>query len=298
MKISLLRYVLASLSLGLACAADASVPDYQLALRYTQQADWKNAETALDRVLQNSPGYMPAVLLKGRVLFSLGRYAESLKTTQQFLEQEPYSGEARKLAGLAYFMTGNQEGARSELQKASELSPRDADSFYYLGRVYFTASNLPLALSAFETAIKLDPGSIRARNHLGQTLEGLARFSEAKSAYLSAIKLEGAPKNGSEWPYHNLAVLMLQQGEAEEAIKYFREALARNPSLVISKVKLAVALSDLSKLAEARTVLEEALRLEPRSPEAHYQIARLLTKMRHPEEARKHFLIFQQIKTP
>ncbi len=192
-------------------------------------------------------------------------------------------------------MTGKQENARTELERASALSPQDAESFYYLGRVYFTASNMPRALSAFETTIELDPRSVRAHNHLGQTLEGLARFSEAKAAYLTAIKLESAQTIRSEWPFHNLGALLLQQGEAEQAATYFREALTRNPRLVPSKVKLAMALSLSGKLDEARLSLEEALRLEPRSSDAHYQMARLLTKMQRPEEARKHFLAFQQL---
>ncbi|MEJ7607053.1 MAG: tetratricopeptide repeat protein [Bryobacteraceae bacterium] len=296
MKAKPLRYVLtASLGSWLIFAQDASEPDYQLALRYTRQAEWKSAEIVLERLLRNSPGYLPAVLLKSKVLFSLGRYPESLGIARQFLEFEPNSGEGHKLAGLAYFMAGNQEKARSELEKASELSPQDAESFYYLGRVYFTASNMPRALSAFETAIKFDATSVRAHNHLGQTLEGLARFSEAKAAYLTAIKLESAQKVRSEWPFHNLGALLLQQGEAEQAAGYFRDALARNPGLVPSKVKLAMALSLSGKLDEAQTLLEDALRLEPQSSEAHYQLARLLTKMGRPEEARKHFLTFRQL---
>jgi tetratricopeptide (TPR) repeat protein len=298
-KVILLSYsLMAGWTLCLAWADNASAPEYQLAVQYVRQAEWKSAEIVLDRLLLRSPQHMPAVFLKARVLFSLGRYAESLQTAQRFLTHEPDNGNAHKLAGLAYFMTGKQERARNELEKAVELSPRDSESFYYLGRVYFTASNMPLAYSAFQQTIKLDPGSVRAHNHLGQTLEGLARFDEAKAAYLTAIKLEGSQKVRSEWPFHNLGALLLQQGEPEQAAAYFREALARNPGLVSSKVKLAMALSLSSQLEEARTVLEEALQVDPKSAEVHYQLARLLTRMGRPEEARKHFQTFQQLKAP
>jgi tetratricopeptide (TPR) repeat protein len=274
----------------------SSESSYELALRYTRNGDWKSADSLLDRVLQESPGYLPAIFLKARALFSLGRYAESLKMARLFLENRPESGEAHKLAGLASFMLGDQDHARGELQKATELSPRDAEAFYYLGRVYFTASNMPGALAAFENAIKNDPRSVRAYNHLGQTLEGMARFSEAKDAYLTAIKLEREQKVRSEWPFYNLGALLLQQGDSEEAAKYFREALTRNPDFVSGKVKLAMALSAAGSLGLAEKLLEEALRLEPRSSEAHYQLARLLTKMGRPEEARKHFLAFRELK--
>lgn len=296
MNAKLLRFVLtANLCLFTTGIAGEIEADYQLALRYSRQADWNNADSILDRLLQQSPQYMPAVLLKARVLFSRSRYAESLRMTQRFIEHQPDNGEAHKLAGLAHFMTGNQDKAREELEKATRLSPSDAESFYYLGRIHFTASNLPRALSAFDTAITIDPRSVRAHNHRGQTLEGMARFDEAKAAYVTAIKLEREQATRSEWPYHNLGSLLLQQGETEEAVRYFREALARNPKFVPGKVKLAMALSLSNRVDEARTVLEEAVALEPRSSEAHYQLARLLTRMGRQEEAHKHFIAFQEL---
>src|SRR5688572_28749325 len=58
MKVKLLNHVLAAnFVLCLTCAGN-SEPDYQLALRYTRQADWKSADTVLDRLLLKSPEYM------------------------------------------------------------------------------------------------------------------------------------------------------------------------------------------------------------------------------------------------
>jgi tetratricopeptide (TPR) repeat protein len=284
-------------SLGLCrpgAAGESGEQDYQLAVRHAREGNWEGADSLLDRILRERPEHLPSVFLRARVLFSLRRYSESLKMARLFLEKRPESGEAHKVAGLASFMLGDQDGARGELQKATELSPRDAEAFYYLGRVFFTASNMPAALAAFENAIRNDPQSVRAHNHLGQTLEGLARFPEAKAAYQNAIKLEREQSVRSEWPFHNLGALLLQQGDSEEAAKYLREALARNPDSVAGRIKLAMALSISGRLGAAEELLHEALRLEPQSSGAHYQLGRLLTKMGRQEEARKHFAAFRQ----
>ena len=50
------------------------------------------------------------------------------------------------------------------------------------------------------------------------------------------------------------------------------------------------------QLEEAAALLEGLLAVEPKNADAHYQLARLLIKMRRPEEARRHFEFFADLK--
>jgi predicted Zn-dependent protease len=55
----------------------------------------------------------------------------------------------------------------------------------------------------------------------------------------------------------------MEQGQYDEAIRLFREALRISPALVLVRLNLAVALVKTGKPAEARPVLENALQFNP-----------------------------------
>lgn len=265
---------------------------------FIQARDWKRAGEAVDQALEQSPENLQALYWKSYVLFQTGSYQQSSVYALRYLGRNPTSGDAHKILGLDYFMQGQSALAETELQRACDLSPADSDVRYYLGRIQFERHNLPAALQSFQSAVVLDPGSIRGFNHLGQTYEGLARFDDARAAYKKAIELDQLQPKHSEWPYFNLGVLSLKEGRAPEATRWLREALVRKPSWPEATVQLAAALGSTNQFEEARRLLEVLLAADPKNAPAHYQFARLLVRMHLPDEARRHFLLFADLKRP
>ena len=280
---------------ALAGQADAS-ESLRQAIAFMQQGNWTRAGQAVDQALAMSPEDLQALYWKSYLLFQAAKYEQSSTYASRYLTRNPANGAAHKILGLDYFMQAQRALAETELQQACELSPADSEARYYLGRVHFERQNLPAALESFRRVIVIDPGSVRGYNHLGQTLEGLARFEEARSAYKKSIELDQGPGKKSEWACFNLGVLALKEGQAQEAIQWLKEALLRRPSWPEATVQLAAALGSVAHFEESRQLLEELLTVEPKNADAHYQLARLLLKMRRPEEARRHFQLFQELK--
>jgi tetratricopeptide (TPR) repeat protein len=231
-------------------------------------------------------------------LFNSGKYQECFDVVSPFVQRNPNNGAGHKLLGMDEYMLGKPREALSEVQRATELTPDDADAFYYLGRLYFSADNAVAALAAFQKAISLDPSSVRDYNHLGQTYEGLGRTADAERAYLKAIELERDQNKKSEWPYYNLGLLYLNDSRSDDAIVYFRQALACNPAFAEAKIKLAVALSTGKLSNDALKLLEEAIKIDPRNAEAHYRLALLLSKSGRPDEAQEQFTLFEKYRKP
>lgn len=271
---------------------------YQLALCYLKQSEWKKAEEALQTFLRFSPENFSALYLNGFLLFSTGRYEESLRVMEPLVIRNPEHAATHKVIGLNQFMLGRADFAEAELKRAVKLAPQDAEAHYYLGRIHFMRDNLAGALAAFQKATELDAASMKAHNHLGQTYEALVQYSAARAAYLKAIELEKRLSAKSEWPYFNLGALCLREGRAAEAEGYLRQALERQPGWSEGKAKLGMALVALDRLAEALSYLEQAVQIDPHNADARYQYARLLVKMGKQEEAERHFQLFQQQKKP
>ncbi|PYV37931.1 MAG: hypothetical protein DMG06_26825 [Acidobacteria bacterium] len=282
----------------LASAGEHALPEtyYQLALCYVKQSEWKKAEETLQVFLRSSPENVSALYLKGYLLFSTGRYEESLKVMELLVARDPEHAASHKVIGLDQFMLGRIELAEVELKRATERAPQDAEARYYLGRIYFTRNNLPSALAAFQRAAELDTSSVKTFNHLGQTYEALVQYPAARAAYLRAIELEKQQAAKSEWPYFNLGALCLKEGRAAEAVDYLQQALSRQPAWSEGKAKLAMALVSLGRQPEALSLFEEAVRLDPRNADARYQYARLLAKIGKQEEAERQLLLFQEQK--
>ena len=270
---------------------------HNLALCYSEQKDFRNAEAALDRFREFFPQDPSGILLKAFLLFSTHRYEESLTIITTYIDKEPDDGKGYKLLGLNHFMLGRQRQAEVEMTRATELDPRDTEAFYWLGRLYFTRNDMPAALAAYEKAVTLDPNSVKAFNHIGQTKEALAEFGQAKEAYLKAIELERKQAVKSQWPYFNLGTLFITEGKPGEAIGYLRQALDRNPTWPRGKVKLAMALTSVGEFEDALIQLNEVLQAHPQNAEAHYQIGQLLTKMGKPERAKEHLQLFEKLRS-
>jgi len=271
---------------------------YQLALCYVKQAEWKKAEEAIQESLRVSPEAFPALYLKGFILFSVGRYQESLKIMEPLAERNAQHAATRKVIGLNQFMLNRAGLAETELRHAVGLAPQDAEAHYYLGRVLFMRDNPAGALTAFQKATALEASSVRAHNHTGQAYEALVQYPAAREAYLKAIELEKRQTAKSEWPYFNLGALCLREGRAAEAEGYFRQALERQPGWSEAKAKLGMTLLALDKLPEALSCLEQAVEIDPQNADARYQYARLLVKIGRPDDAERHFQLFRQQKKP
>lgn len=271
---------------------------YHLAVCDAREGKMQAAGETLDLALSRNAALLPALHLKAYIEFSAGRYTEALDWARQFLEKRPDGGETRKVSGLARFMLGDRTGAERDLHRASTLLPDDFDARYYLGRVYFEGSKLTLALESFRLAIELDPHSVKARNHLGQALEGLTRFEEAKDAYRKAIDLERDGREQSEWPYYNLGVLLLAEGDTGQAVTLLERALERNPSSTQTRTKLGAAYSAASRLQDATEQLRAVVLAEPSNADAHYQLGRVLMKLGEEDQARKHLALFERLREP
>lgn len=167
------------------------------------------------------------------------------------------------------------------------------------------------ALQRTTRAVELDAG--RAVNHSahGRVLEALGRFAEAEASYRKALQLD--PVNFPSF-YLDIARMMAQGGDLEEARRFLEEALGRYPreaSAVmftfrsaaldeqLAEIHLHLALMHPSGSSERLENLKKSVSLNPGSSQARYALAVedfqegvRLEAAGHPERARP---VFQRV---
>jgi tetratricopeptide (TPR) repeat protein len=177
-------------------------------------------------------------------LFVDQKFQEALAAVDDALRRDPKLVPALTLkAKLA--MAGNRfDVARESLERAIAADPTAAYAHLLYGFQFYLGNELQLAAPALEKARRLNPRDARAALYLGLTYESLGRTSEAAGLYEQAIRLE------------------------EAAGKPQAETLLTASRLLVL----------MDRLQDASRLIERAVKLEPDSREAHFEMARLLLK--------------------
>jgi tetratricopeptide (TPR) repeat protein len=99
----------------------------QLAEEYRHQGRVKEALSVLDRGLKEHPGYLSALVAKGRCHLELGEPEPARAVLERVAKQDPTQMVANKLLVRAYLDTGEPEKARERLDLYSLLNDSDPE---------------------------------------------------------------------------------------------------------------------------------------------------------------------------
>jgi len=142
-------------------------------------------------------------------------------------------------------------------------------------------------------SVSKNPANPRARSNLGAALVKSERKGEAIARYSEALGLDPVFWEAR----YNLAMLMLDDGRTNDALAHCAlamEAAAGDTGPVLHRIKghstAATAMRERGLLQCAEELFREALRVDPRHWEAHYNLANVLVDLDRRDEARQHYL--------
>ncbi|CAN0872351.1 Uncharacterized TPR repeat-containing protein At2g32450 [Linum grandiflorum] len=150
---------------------------------------------------------------------------------------------ALKLLGSALFGVGEYRAAVKTLEEAIYLKPDYADAHCDLASALHAMGEDEKAIEVFQKAIDLKPGHVDALYNLGGLYMDLGRFQRASEMYTRVLAV---------WPNHwraqlNKAVSLLGAGETEEAKTALEEALK-----MTNRVELHDAISHMKQLQKKK----------------------------------------------
>ena len=187
----------------------------------------------------------------------------STRASQELLVTAPRSNEVHELNAEVLEMQGKWDEAAEEYRKVLALDPHVPGIHYRLGRLILskpkTATMVADARQEFEEELKIDPGNAGAEYVLGE----LARQSE-------------------DW---------------DAAIEHFSRAVKDDPNFGDATMELGRTLLAAGRAAEAVAPLEQAVKLQPDNPTAHYQLSLAYRHAGREEDAKKEMAAYQQTST-
>ena len=174
-------------------------------------------------------------------------------------------------------------------EKATQLMPKNPDAWVGLGRAYYSDSHrYDKSLQAFETAGRLAPNRTDFFPYWSDALIANYRVPEAEALLLR--RLAAAPDDARA--HYLLGKLLYDSRETSERIQqaesHLRRSLQIQPNVPVVKVALAKLLldkKDPDAIAEAGTLLGEALEDNPRDDAAMRLLATAYRKIGRKDRA-------------
>ena len=186
----------------------------------------------------------------------------STKAAQQLAMTAPNSAEAHKLNAEALETQGKWDAAEKEYMSVLKQNPQMPGIHFLLGRLLLSKPDPSPTVAEdakreFQAELKIDPANAGAEYVLGE----LAR-------------------QDSQWP---------------DAIKHFSRATKLDAGFGDAFLGLGTTLLSAKQFSEAIPPLEKAVKLEPRNPGAHYNLAQAYNRAGRKQDADREFAVHRQM---
>ncbi len=225
-----------------------------------------------------------AHLLRGRVAFRFGRFADAATEFRKAVEARPDSVPARINLGSALAQAGDRKGAMEQLRQALKLAPDNATAHFNLAVLLLQDGALEgvwegvweEAAGHLQETVRIDPRDGAAHAELAQLLERAGRLDTALSHYQKAAGF--SPQDERAWMGEaNLLVRLERYREALEVLESAQGNLPSSGRVLHGLARLLAACPD-PALRNGARALELALRVHTaRSTATHAETVALAT---------------------
>ena len=223
-------------------------------------------------------------------------FAQALIAVEEVLARNPADLTALKLKADIHYLLNDDGNAERTLLSGLRIDPEHVDLNYALGRIYSQQTRYDAAIQQFEKVLRIQPGSYKAHDNLGLCYEHLNQPERAIRSYSKAIELVHKDAASYDWPYANLANLLLNQGEYKQAFNLAAEAAQKNPQSARNYYLTGKALVRLEQGDKSLRWLKRSIELDPEYPEPHYLLGQVLRKTGRVEEADQEFARFKELR--
>ena len=252
------------------------------------QASLASSENELRGELVLRPESTSTLYKLGLVLRLENKPKESLEIyTKAASLQKPDADQLRSVA-LDYVLLDDYPDAIHWLQTALSFDPRNVEVLYSLGRCYYTQGDYRKAEASYLHVLEIKPDHLKTKENLGLTYEAENQPEKAE-ATLRIAAAWAAKQPSDEWPFLNLGSVLVDHDHPAEAVPVLQNAVKIAPKSAPSHEKLGRALEGSGHAVEGAKELEIAVQLDPTNSAMHFELGRAYRKAGEPEKARAEF---------
>lgn len=116
--------------------------------------------------------------------------AEALKAARRAIEIDPELGDAHASLGIVQFFTGKMKDGMASLEKAIKLNPNHSVAHNILSRGYMSLGQFDKAMEVAQRAVAIDPLTVLNRSTVADTYYFMRQYDKAVLAYKLAREVD------------------------------------------------------------------------------------------------------------
>ena len=256
------------------------------ALTWQQASIYSDNLTLFRHVTAHNPEAAGAHLNLAQALIDENRMEEAEAAARIAVRQRPDSYDAHINLGIALSHLQRFDEAERHFREAVEIAPDASEPHANLGVLLSRRDRLDEAEAALRRALEINPGDLDLLRNLAKLLDMRAQPEAALAMYDRLIERGGADAAA----YTAKGGLLFRLQRHADALAAWQQALSQNPgppaafALHLSMGQAAWAMSQSPDSAAPH--YEQALRIDPRQPDALADLASLrILQERHEEAA-------------
>ncbi len=272
-------------------APDVAGIRLNIGLVYFHLQDYRAAIAPFASVVKDLPDSSQARYLLGLCDFFTERYVDAAAALEPLWERESNNLSYLYVLGIAAGEAKRPELEQKALSRLVEVGGDTPEFHLLMGKASLNRNDDEKAAPELERAAAANPKLPFVHLYLGIAYMRLNKHEAARAEFEKEIALEPDAAEG----YDELGALDAVQRDDENAARYFRLALERDPRLARAQFGLADILQRQGRLKGSLAALDAAERLAPDSRNVHYLRGRVLKRLGRDAEAKKEFAEAQRL---
>ncbi|HEY8549144.1 MAG TPA: tetratricopeptide repeat protein [Vicinamibacterales bacterium] len=236
---------------------------------------WDRAAQLIAAEVERTPGRRELYALAAQVFLLDRKPLNAAIAIKKAEALGPIDDRLRFSLALAYVAMGRGDWARPELERLAAGRPEDMRYPYWLARLDYDAGRYAAAIARLERVVAREPDFVRAYDNLALCYDAQHDAGRARAAHVEAVRRNRLASAKSPWPPLNYGSFLMNLGELAEAESLLREAVQYDEELAPAHHALGTLLERTGRLDEAVAELSRAATVDPAYPEPHYALARI-----------------------
>jgi len=256
-----LTITLVSMVASIATAQPANVQErLEKAANLIRENRIAEAEQQLAGILKTAPNEPVALNLLGAVRAQQGRLNEAETLLIRSATIDPSYAAVHMNLAFLYLLRNAPEKTVSELKEVVKLEPKNIEANYKLGRLLLARDRVDDSIAILEKAKSETPASIVLLPLLGDAYLKKGNTEKAEENYLLAAQKDNPDA------MLGLARVSQKRGDDTAALGYLAKARELGGNMPELRYKVGVAALALGAFDDAKTDLEQAVKLKPDDP--------------------------------
>jgi tetratricopeptide (TPR) repeat protein len=250
------------------------------AIRLTQR-NTEEAEKLINGVLKDNPKDMAAIRLQGQIALIKKDGLKAVNNFRILTQDNPKNPETWLLLAQAHKLQGEQEQAKEKAIRALELKPDFLEARKFLYGLLLEKKDYAGAIQTIKGYLRNNDKDIFNLIALGNVYTLKGDYPLAQETFQKVINLEPKKPEG----YFQLGLLKKEQKQPDQALKFFDQALAREPNFLPALQQKVGIFLEKKQMDKAEEAVRQDLAKSHNNPQIQEMLGELLLLKKQPEAA-------------